>query len=223
MVIRIEAGSKNVYGIEKSLINGKLFLKWNASGLNDFLILSGPAKTDVLITDAEKDRFADLLNQLQHELFREKKAQIKESGLSAYLISLNELRRDGGLPINNEPAYFAVYGIGVVQNEAVVYYDSNPHVGNVYSLTVDVMVHDEPYIIEKRSLFKRTSEYSGYHKVTVSSPYPNLVGGILKYHVGGFLYSFPDEVVKNGGSFFVQCGQTPGLHFESSNPGIIIK
>lgn len=223
-MLKMESNTgKNVYGIEKASSNNKLFLKWKSTGLSDFLVMSSSLKEDVTISDENKDQFISVIDRVKKELINERVVRLQDNNSTYYLVSLDELRRDGGLQIKNMPLYFAVYGIEIKQDDLTVYYETKSHASNIYSMTVDVVIKDEPYYVEKRSLFKKSNQYSGFHRVTVSTPYPTLVGGIIKYNINGFTYPFPDEVIKNGGSFYVNADNNLNLHFESSNQGIIIK
>lgn len=223
-MVRVEGNNnKSVYGIEKTLINGKTLLRWKSVGLSDFIVISSSSKEDVLITDDNKDAFARAMEHISNELLGERVARVLESNTMFYIVSLDELKRDGGLQIKNMPSFFAVYGIINENNNLTVHYETKPYASNIFSMTIDVVIRDEEVFTEKHGLFKRGKEYSGYHRVTLSTPYPTLVGGVLKYNVDGFSYPFPDEIVENGGSFYVSADINLDFSFESSNQGIIIK
>lgn len=218
-----DSDKKSVYSIEKITINEELFLRWGSSGFTNFIVISSTDKENVLITNDNKDVFINNIQQVSKELIAEKNANIPENNSMCYLTSLNELKRDGGLHIKNMPAFFAVYGFEKENEDFVIYCEANSYASNVFSMTVDVFINDEAFFIEKSVLFKRKKEYSGYHRISMPTPNPMLVGGVLKYKINGYSYPFPDEVVKNGGSFFVCADSNMNLHFKSNNPGIIIK
>lgn len=223
-MLKIEPNTnKSIYSIEKTSLNNRIFLKWKSSGLSEFLVISSSSKEDLSITDSNKEQFIDAITQVKEELLKEHIVRDSENDTVYYLVTLDELKRDGGLQIKNMPMHYAVYGIEINQNDFILFFDPKANETNVYSMTVDVVIGDAPYYVEKRSLFRTNSQYSGFHRVTLSAPYPSLVGGILKYNVNGFSYPFPDEVVKNGGSFFVNADSNSTLRFESSNHGVIIK
>lgn len=222
-MVKIEVNNnKSIYGIGKTEISNKLMLRWRSTGLSNFLVISSLSEEDVTITEDNKALYMQIIERKQNELIREKIARL-ENNLMCFLVSLDELRRDGGLQIKNMPTCFAVYGIDIEQDDFVIYYENKSYANNIYSMTIDVFIRDEAYYLERHGLFKKGEEYSGYHRVTMSTPYPALVGGVLKYNIDGVQYSFPDEVVKNGGSFYVCADNNMNLHFESSNQGIIIK
>lgn len=223
-MLKMESNAgKSVYGIEKTSANHKLFLRWKSTGLSDFLVMSSPSKESVTVSEANRERFIGAIDRVKEELLRERVVRLPDTDSAFYLVSLDELRRDGGLQIKNMPIYFAVYGIEIGQGDLTVYYETRSHASNLYSMTVDVVIKEEPCYTEKRGLFKKSTQYSGFHRVTVSAPYPTLVGGIIQYSVNGFTYPFPDEAIKNGGAFYVSAELHSNLHFESSNQGIIIK
>ncbi|MBQ3075483.1 MAG: hypothetical protein IJC26_05390 [Clostridia bacterium] len=226
-MIRFENNpDKNIYGLEKSQINGELALKWRSSGHTMFLILLGEdqqkvdLREDALKRTLEEVFTSDLLRRLQEEGV----ANVKEMEIQLFLLSHNDLMKNSGFPIKEKPGIFAVYGIDLSGEEPILYVNQENGLPlNVFALLLEVSIEQAPYYIEKKSLFNKKRIYSGYCEVRVPKPLPGLASGTLKYTVEDITLPFPDSFVKNGGAFYVKSEESTPLNFSTTNRGIRIK
>lgn len=219
--------SKSIFSVNTSTVSGKHFLKWQSSGLSKFLILYGDNSNSVnLCFEERREVFSSLfLNDTFSELLTSKNVWFKKERIQVMLFSHDELKRDGGLIIKENPGVFAIYGFeydGV--QSPIVYIEKIPeYAQNMLTKHVDIVIEDSAHYIEKRTLFKKNIVYSGYHAIVLTKPYPGLIGGVLKYRIADYCFPFPDDIVKNGGTFYVKAEEKIGLEFVTSNPGIRIK
>lgn len=225
MVIEYSIDSnKSIYGTEKSLTNNKFYLKWKSTGISMFLIFFGSNAQAVNInTPAIQERITAILPSYFDKLMQDKNVTIKEEDLQVFLVTHDDLKRDGGMQIKEKPGVYAVYGIDINESDLKIYLsETGDNSLNSFTMVLDVIIEDRPYYTEK-GLFKKKQVYSGYHAVRLGKQYPSMVGGVLKYRVDNFVYSFPDDIVKNGGVFYVNAAENINLEFLTNNPGIQIK
>ncbi len=221
----LQDSEKSVYGIKKDSAAGNQFLlNWKSTGLSQYVVVFGDSKAAVNWCE-EKNRaaagaaLADCLGQLVET----KQQALPTAGVTCYWVTHNDIKRDGGLKIREIPGTYAVYGAEHTADGLTVYIpDVQALSSSLFTMALDVFITASPHYVEK-GLFKKHREYSGFHCVTVTKPYPNMVGGILTYTVDQFCFAFPDSVVKAGGSFFVQMAENDVLTFRSTMPGIQIK
>ena len=213
---------QEVYGVERFPSNGRLLLRWTGDGLSDYFVISSPDKDAVILNAETEESFRAALESHVPELLEQRSSRLSDGKTACFLFSLAELKRDGGLSIPDKPAYFAVYGARIGRSDLTVYYHPKPRTGHFFRNTVDVGLKDEAFCLMEGFL-KKKPVYSGYRRVTLNPPRPALTGGILKYRLNDYSYPFPDEIVRNGGSFFVAAPEDTPLAFESGDTGIIIK
>ncbi len=223
-MVKFEIGKNTIYGINKiSRFDGKSYLDWKSSGLSYFFVLRSSVRESLLISK-NKEEYGKLIAERFKQLLNEKVFIEIKNGLYCKIVTLDDLKRNGGMQIQNQPFSFAIYGMKYNENnEIIICIDENNYESNFFSMTVDISIKDQPFFIEKRGFLKAKSVYSGFHKITLENACSELCSGALKYYVNNHSYSFPDGIVKNGGFFFVKADENYQINFESSIKGIIIK
>ena len=220
--------NKNIYSLCNSTMNGKTYLKWMSSGLSQFLIVYGENKQVVDLSNKIRQEYFSQIctSEVLNELLVSKNVWLKSERMQLYLFTHDELKRDGGVVIKENPGVYAVYGFNFPADAVspTIYVSPDFAVGqNMLTMYLEVSIEREAYYVEKRSFLKKVVTYSGYNQIRLSKGYPGLVGGVLKYRINDYTFPFPDSVVKNGGSFFVKADENCALDFVTNNPGIKIK
>ena len=215
---------RSIYDLAKTMQGPKTYLKWRSDGLTHFLVLFGADVTAMDLRDTQATH--PLLDELfEHfdEFVSSKACNLKRLGIRCTLFTRNEMMRDGGMAIKETPGTYVIYGIDIENPDAPVIYTEKPQASlNLFTVTLDVRVDQSPVTVEQ-GFFKKKAVFSGYHKITLAKPFPELQGGILQYTVEDEKYPFPDEIVAKGGSFYVKADQHATIRFESKNRGIHIK
>ncbi len=226
-VIYTDSANKSIYEIEKRPSENRVVLNWKSVGHSQYLIVFAETRQAALLKkDSPDDALHNALSAHIQALIADRSAVAESPQVTFFLVSHDELRRDGGFAIRNVPGYYAVYGFDGTGDAAVVYVPADMQSSAVFSMTVDVVIRTEPILVEKRTgLFKKETVFSGYHRIMLDKGYPNLADGHLKYGLAGsvYTYSFPREVVKDGGSFVVKAARNDSIRFMSDNQGIIIR
>lgn len=226
-VIYADSSNKSIYEIEKRPFENRVVLNWKAVGHSQYLIVFAETRNAALLKkDSPGDALSGALQACMETLITNRSASAENLRVAFFLVSHDELRRDGGFAIRNVPGYYAVYGFDAQENAAIVYVPEDMPSSAVFSMTVDVVIRTAPILVEKRTgLFKKETVFSGYHRITLDKGYPNLADGNLRYALAGsvYTYSFPRDIVKNGGSFVVKASRNDSIRFMSDNQGIIIR
>lgn len=221
----VKNSEKTIYGIEKKNSSSNQFLlNWKSTNLSNYLIVFGNEKKTVDFCEENNQKLLlNLLENAGETLLENKQLVIKDMGLTLSILSHNDIKRDGGMKIRENPGVYAIYGLEYSDSFLTIFVpNSDSFKSSVFTMILDVSIKDYPYYVEK-GLFKKRSVYSGYHKVDILKPYPSMVGGILNYQIENYSFSFPDSVIKSGGSFFVKMQENDVIEFKSTNPGIQIK
>ncbi len=209
--------------IQRSGAMGDYHLNWNSVGLENFMIVVGKAKEDVLVdvNNIQTSKLYNLLLKSKSDLAIKDLLTFPEQDIYVYTISFAQLKQKGGFNVNGRPGVYAIYGYCVENDSYTIYVSDN----NTFNLKVDVNIIDVP-VKKEKGLFKKTEYYAGYRKVTVEKGVKGLKGNSIYYTVnnGVYRYPFPDEVVINGGSFYVKCPEMGNLEFGTTNKeGISIR
>lgn len=224
MTTIIHDNQKSVYELVKVMQGAKHFLKWRSDGLAQFLVLFSADAETICLQKAETAKaFSDGFEGCIDELIASRSCVIKRLGIRCMLFSRNEMMRDGGMMIKETPGNYAVYGIDYENAAQPTIYIEKPEAPqNLFTMTLDVPVEQSPVMVEK-GFFKKTLVFSGYHKVVLKKAFPELKGGVLMYTLDEYKYPFPNEIVENGGTFYVKADQHATIRFESKNRGVQIK
>ena len=206
---------KSVYGIEKHVSDNQIHLKWKSDGLGEFIVFYSEKKENLLFNGGGADMTAAFFDGAEEKLLSEKSLQLN-NGVTCYYVTLAELMRNAGIQIKNSPGYYSVCGAKTENGNVTVYAQDN-----IFQMTVNVLIEQKnQYKI--KGFIKKVQIFTGYRYISMKA-YPALTGGKLKYKIGGYKYPFPDEVVKNGGGFYVAAGENEAITFESEIEGIIIQ
>ena len=217
---------KYIYDLRKVVLAGnKLCLDWKTFNLYHFLVIFAEKKEQVQFTPAEnQDKLRNILSTAMPRLLEDKMIYDRKTGWQIYYVTHEALRRENGMAINEKPGVYGVYGVQIEGEDMQIYLNdvANP-TQHTFTMTLDVTIESFPYYVEKGFLFKKTRVYSGFHQVRLPRAHPEMVGGTLKYSIRQHTYTFPDDVVKHGGSFYVHVPEHEHLSFLTNNPGIKIK
>lgn len=215
---------KCIYNLRKVSTAAGNNLDWQTNKLTRFLVVFAHRKEDVDFNASENQKkLTDFLASYIDELREKKTIYSRDLGWDLFWVSHDELRRFNGIRISENPGIYGVYGIEEAGGGITVYLGdpANPSLHTI-AVTLDVVIDNQEHYIEK-GFFKKTRQYSGFHCIRLDKPYPDMAEGSLKYVVDNKTYTFPDEAVKQGGSFFVYVPQGATLLFSTGNPGIRIK
>ncbi len=216
---------KEIRSLEKTVLNGKINLKWDVgtAGVSNFIVLFGETSDTVdLCNDKVKEDFLRIFPTVINRLKETGNAPLREMNIHAYLVSYADILRDGGTPIKEKPGVFAVYAIDE-NDTAVTVYTCRPGVKNhMYTFKLNVLVEQKPLYIKKGLVFKK-EVYSGYYAITLQKGYANLSKDTLKYQIDDYSFPFPESIVKNGGTFYIKTQKSSNITFVSGSTGIEIK
>ena len=212
---------KGIYKLTKTGSQNTLRITWDSKGFELFLVLSSNTKENVDLTGPGKDKITAFLSEHLSSVSENTKKKI--DGITIQLVTFAQQKREGGLMLNGDPGWYAVYGVARTGIQDLdLYVDeaaTNPHLIKVMQ---DVEVEVEPYLIQKGGLFSKKQVYSGYHRISVKGPNKGMSEGALQYSVGEYMYPFPDQIVNNGGTFYVKMAEDADLKVYSNNEGIHI-
>ena len=223
MIFKKGTDEYSVQSIRRTGASGDHSLTWESSGLEYFLVIVGDTSENVQISldQSFPCQIREALWDAERQLLEEDSITFSNINVSVFKVSFSQLKQKGGFSANGRPGIYAVYGFVPDANECIVYVSEN----NQMRFTVDVSIEDVPLTYSK-GMFKKKEVYSGYHKVSIKSGVPGLKGNSLYYTVtkNNYKYPFPDEVVSDGGSFFVKCAENESVRFgTTNNDGIRIK
>lgn len=215
----IENQNQNVSFLKKEGTAGDYRITWDRKGVNEFLVISAQTKQEVLVKNNV---------DLQETISRISRS-IKENltmtidGVSFYYVSFSELIKNGGLSIKERPGYYSVYACDIENNEIInLYYSDNSE--KTINISVDIEINQSDCNIEvKKSLFKKEIQYSGFKAINVPRGIKGIAENSVKYAVSNYVFSIPNQVLEQGGTFYVKCPKEQSIRFLSSNNGIRIK
>lgn len=206
----------DINAIQRSGSIGDYHLNWNSVGLKNFMIVVGENVNDVLVdpNDVGNSKLYGLLVDAKSELKTKDLLVFANDGICVYTITFAQLRQRGGFNVNGKPGVYAIYGYTLEDDVFTFYVSTN----NTFKLSVDVNIDDKP-ILKEKGLLKKVQYYAGYHKVTVQNGVKGLKGNSIYYTInnGVYRYPFPDDVLNNGGSFYVKCPETGSITFDTTN------
>ena len=205
--------SHSVSGIRRAGTKGNYCLNWDSSGLQAFLVLMGNSESAVSLGPnvGNPDGLKKHIAMNQKALLNNRYLFLPQFGITAYVIKFSEMKQRGGFEVQERPGVYAVYGWSSDDAEESVFV---PETGNIMKLTVEITIEQCP-VMKLKGLFHKCEEYSGYHKVTVVRGVPDLESNLLYYTVDSnhYMYPFPNEIVSNGGSFYVKCAEGGTIKF----------
>lgn len=213
--------SKGIFRLAKTGAQQDLHLNWTSEGFDLFLVLSSNSADKVDLTSLRRDNIIALLaNQLESMSDNTEK---KVDGTTMRLISFVQQKRDGGMVLNGDPGYYAVYGADRKNNRDIdIYVNDSASKSHLVRVLRDIELVETPHMIQKNVFLTKKTVYSGYHRVSVKGPNKGLSGGVLQYSVGEYMYPFPDQIVAEGGTFFVKMDERATLIVSSDNEGLNI-
>lgn len=222
MIFQKTTNECSIQSVRRTGSAGDHSLTWDSCGLEEFLVVIGDTEENVRISfDTAASQIKEQLQNNEKQLLKQENITFSNIGVTVYRVSFAQLKKNGGFSANGRPGIYAVYGFVSNSSESTVYVSEN----NCMRFTVDISIEDVPVTCLK-GLLKKKKVYSGYHRVSIKSEIPGLKSGALYYTVAqnAYKYPFPEEIVSNGGSFFVKCAENENLRFgTTNNDGIRIK
>lgn len=197
---------------------GDYYLTWKAVGIENFLIIQGISREKVVIKGDEE--IIKIIESNMEQLEEQGRLEISEAKLSMYLANFSELKRNGGFRVKEKPGIYAVYGIDL--DNHVIY---TPESGNIFQLKIDIEIKCTPVMREK-GLIKKKLEYSGYQEIQIVKGVKFIEPNSIFYTISenDYKYSVPNEVIREGEKFFVQCPRECKIEFYTNHRnGINIK
>lgn len=197
---------------------GDYYLTWKAVGIENFLIIQGISREKVALNGNEE--LIKIIESNLEQLEERGRLEISEEKLSMYLANFSELKRNGGFRVKEKPGIYAVYGIDL--NNHFIYI---PESGNTFQLKIDIEINCTPVMIEK-GVIKKRQEYSGYQEIKIVKGVKFIEPNSIFYTVSenDYKYSIPNEVIREGKKFFIQCPRECKIEFYTNNRnGINIK
>ena len=220
MIIQNSTEDKRVKNVRKTATAGENGITWDSTGLNDFIVLIGDSNERVVIKD-EFSEVVDYLSSVQAELIEKEAVSIPTTSITAYRVSFAQLKQQGGFSANGKPGVYAVYGVDIKNGEMVLYVQEN----NLLQVAISITINIAPVYSSKRAfgIFKTGEKYSGYKEISILKAVPGVSGNSLYYMVGSkpYKYPFPDDTVKNGGSFYVKCNENENITYSTINKEVI--
>ena len=212
MNFQITDNIHTISSISRKGTNGDYLLDWNSTGLQKFLVLVGKKECDVLLND-NNEKLKDYISENINIILEKEEINIPENNISAFIVDFSTLKRCGGYNVKGRPGTYAVYGID--EDEMVVYI---PQINNTFQIKIDIAIKDIP-LKEEKGLFKKTQVYTGFHKVIIERGVSNIEKGALFYKVMGsdYRYPIPQEIIANGGTFFVKCTENEQIEFGTTD------
>lgn len=213
--------SKGIFRLAKTGDQQDLHLNWTSEGFVLFLVLSSSTAESVDLTGTGREKIETLLSEHLNSLADNTEKKI--DGITIRLITFTQQKRDGGMELNGDPGYFAVYGVARIDDQNMdIYVNESSAKSHLVRVLRDVEVTESPYMVQKGGLFSKKMVYSGYHRISVKGPNKGMSGGVLRYSVGEYMYPFPDQIVTDGGNFFVKMDERAALTISSDNEGLNI-
>ncbi len=213
--------SKGIFKLAKTGTQQDLHLNWTSEGFDLFLVLSSSSSEKVDLTSHGKDDIIAFL--ADHLESMSDNTEKKVDGTTVRLISFIQQKRDGGMVLNGDPGYYAVYGVARKDNRDIdIYVNDSASKSHLVRVLRDIEIVETPHTIQKGVFLTKKTVYSGYHRVSVKGPNKGLSGGVLRYSLGEYMYPFPDQIVAAGGSFFVKMDEKATLIVSSDNEGLNI-
>lgn len=197
---------------------GDYYLTWKAVGIESFLIIQGISRRKVELNDNEE--LTKIVESNMGQLEEQGKLEISEEKLSMYLVNFSEFKRNGGFRVKEKPGIYAVYGID--WNNHVIYM---PESGNTIQLKIDIEINCKPVMVEK-GFIKKKQEYSGYQEIKIVKGVKFIDPNSIFYTVSenDYKYFIPNEVIREGKNFFIQCPRECKIEFFTNHRnGINIK
>ena len=202
--------------IQRSGSIGNYRLNWSSVGLENFMIVVGESTNDVFVdpNNVENSKLYNLLVDSEEELKTKDFLMFINDGIRVYTITFAQMKQRGGFNVNGTPGVYAIYGYKLEEDIFTFYVSEN----NTFKLSVDVNIVDRP-VLKEKGLLRKTQCYAGYRKVTVQNGVKGLKGNAIYYTVNNsiYRYPFPDEVLNDGGSFYVKCPETGTITFGTTN------
>lgn len=211
--------SKSIYNIGRAGAETDFRLNWTSRGFELFLVLSSTHSEDADLTGVQAGKILDTLNSVFEELRDD--VNLKHSDMRIRLVSFVQLKKNGGVQLEGEPGFYAVYGAERTDGQHItVYVDEGATTkSHILRILRDIEVTEAPHMVQEGFLHKK-STYSGYHQISVKGPQAGLSGGVLNYSVGPYTYPFPDEVLTRGGTFFVKMNEMDAIQITTENLGL---
>lgn len=208
--------SHNISAIQKSGSVGNYHLNWDSVGLELFIVAVGENSKDVSINvdNIAGNKLCSLLNEADMDLINRESIVSLSHGLTIYAVTFAQLKQKGGFNVNGHPGVYAVYGCAVNNDSITVYVSEDA----VFRLSVEVNIDDAP-VIKQKGLIRKVNYYAGYRKVTIQKGVRGLKGNSVYYTIDNepYKYPLPDEIISNGGSFYVKCSETSNIKFDTNN------
>jgi hypothetical protein len=225
MIICNEKNGMSITCVDQKDTNNKFLLNWLSVGYNEFIILNGPKRTDVLL-NTNNPNLDDLILQLQNiksNLRTACEIVLNTSHLYVYVLTFSELIKYGGLEIQGRPGVYAVYGFCREPNGKWNIY-TNSRENNLFYMTVEITIKDSIVPAEKRGLFSKYIK-NEYHKIEINKGYPEVDADLIYYTIESydFHYPIPEEILQRGGQFFIKSHENEIIRFKSNDASIIIR
>lgn len=216
--------NKSIYGVEKMTMGDKIFLRWKSTGLSMFLVLfSDEADAINLNLENPQEKMKTLLSNSLDKLMCERIMETQAEDFKVYLVTHDQLMREGGLLIKEIPGSYSIYGFEQDDSAIRIHLgEENNQTMNTFTMMLDVAIEETPCYIEKGFLRKKQA-YSGYRKIKLKKGYPSIKEGVLKYVIDKYAYNFPSAIVEKGGFFYVNVAENDKITFKTNNPSIRIK
>lgn len=205
----------NIYSIQRTGASGRYNITWETVGFENFIIIYGEdSRLISLDASSAESKIKHWLESRREELFVNDYLMDDNLGIKVYTEAFSSFKQNGGFSVSGQPGAYAIYGLARENGIVKIYIPAD----NVFQLSVDINIEDEP-VYEMKGFIKKREVYAGYHRITVKHGINGLKSGTVYYTISDrkMRYAIPTEISNHGGTFFVKCDEASSISFGTKN------